>query len=80
VTKKQKKMNKTFNFIFGTAGTAGTMEMVEIFPAGPEEVSSLVMILVKTLISLLGGVLTSRIANLMREKSNFKKQLKNKQL
>lgn len=66
-------MNKTFNFLFGTAGTAGTMEMVEVFPAGPEEVSSLVMILVKTIISLLGGILTTRIANLMREKSRLKK-------
>ncbi len=71
-------MNKAFNFIFGTAGTAGTMEMVEIFPSGPEEVSTLIMIVVKALISLLGGVITSRIANLMREKG--KQKLKNKPL
>ncbi|MFW5754753.1 MAG: hypothetical protein ACOCV9_08110 [Marinilabiliaceae bacterium] len=71
-------MNKTFNFIFGTAGTAGTMEMVEIFPEGPEEVSTLIMIVIKALISLLGGVLTSRIANLMREKG--KQKLKNNEM
>jgi hypothetical protein len=66
-------MNKTMNFIFGTAGTAGTMEMVEIFPAGSDEFNSLVVLLIKTIISLLGGIIISKIANLMRKKTGQNK-------
>ncbi|WP_462319667.1 hypothetical protein [Marinilabilia sp.] len=61
-------MNKTFNFIFGTVGTAGTMEVVEVFPSGPEEINVLIIIVVKALISLLGGVITTRLANVAKEK------------
>jgi hypothetical protein len=61
-------MNKTMDFIFGTVGTAETMEMVEIFPAGSDEFNSLIIVLIKTIISFLGGIITSKIANLMRKK------------
>ena len=65
-------MNRTFNFITGTLGTAGTMQMVEPIPDGGDEISTLVMLLTKTLISLLGGILTNQVAKLFRKKSDKK--------
>ncbi|WP_291862701.1 hypothetical protein [Marinilabilia sp.] len=63
-------MNKTFNFITGALGTAGTLQMVDPLPDGGDEISSLVMLLTKTLISLLGGILTNQVAKLFRKKSD----------
>lgn len=61
-------MNKTINFLFGTAGTAGTMEVIEVFPSAPDEINSLIILLVKTIISILGGVFTTKVLEMMRKR------------
>ncbi|WP_462318935.1 hypothetical protein [Marinilabilia sp.] len=61
-------MNKTINFLFGTVGTAGTMEVIQVFPSAPDEINSLIIIVVKSLVSILGGILTSKLLELMRKK------------
>jgi hypothetical protein len=61
-------MNKTVNFLFGTAGTAGTMEAIEVFPTAPDEINSLIIMVVKAILSILGGILTTKIMELMRKK------------
>jgi hypothetical protein len=61
-------MNKTVNFLFGTAGTAGTMEAIEVFSAAPEGLNSLIILVVKAVLSILGGFLSTKILELMRKK------------